>query len=156
MPMDSFGPLILLPIICLFIYYILKKQTDFTQKKKVLLILFAASFFLYEAGSSFYRPFIYENGINDFFIADTLGTSFGTLTAIFFVLLLQGRNHITDMIYIAGVTFIIMLYEILALPGNTVFDPKDLYAALIFGTIAAVVYYFFFLKREWKDKNEGS
>lgn len=149
--MDTFGPFILLPIICMVIYYILKKQTDFTKKKKVLLILFAVSFFISEAGRSFYRPFIYENGYFDFFIADTMGTSFGTLTAIFFALLIQGKNHITDMIYIGVITTLVMVYELLALPGNSVFDPKDLYSALICGVAAGLVYFFIFLKRTWKE-----
>jgi hypothetical protein len=150
--MDAFGPFILLPIICLVIYYILKKQTDFTKKKKVLLILFAACFFLSEAGRSFYRPYIYENGFFDLYIADTLGSSFGTLTAIFFLLLLQGRDRIFDMVYIAGVTIIVMVYEFTMLPGNEVFDPKDLYATLIVSAIAAAVYYFIFLRRTWVEK----
>jgi len=150
--MDTFGPFILLPLICLAIYYILSKQTNFTRKKKVLLLLFAICFFISEAGRSFYRPYIYEMGFFDFYIADTMGSSFGTLTAIFFVLLLQGRDRISDMIYIPIITILVMLYEFLRLPGNTVFDPKDLYAALIVSAIAAGVYYFIFLRREWKDK----
>ncbi|HPJ21482.1 MAG TPA: hypothetical protein PLH18_03905 [Clostridia bacterium] len=150
--MDTFGPFILLPIICMVIYYILKKQTDFTKKKKTLLILFAVCFFISEAGRSFYRPYIYENGFFDLYIADTLGSSFGTLTAIFFILLMQGRDRIFDMAYIAGVTIIIMVYEFARLPGNEVFDPKDLYATLIVSALAALVYYFIFLKRTWVEK----
>jgi hypothetical protein len=153
--MDVFGPLIMLPLICGLIYFILKKQTVFTKKKKVLVILFAIFFFITEAGRSFYRPFIYENGINDFFIADTLGTGAGTLTAVFFVLLLQARDHISDMIYIAAVTLAIVLYEVFALPGNPVYDPADLYAAIICGAAAATAYYFLFLKRDWNYKKEA-
>ncbi len=152
--MDSFGPFILLPIICTVIYYILKKQTDFTKKKKVLLILFAICFFISEAGRSYYRPFIYENGFFDFYIADTLGSSFGTLTAVFFILLLQGKDRIFDMVYIAGVTLIVMIYEFTMLPGNEVFDPNDLYATLIVSAIASAVYFFIFLKRTWVEKFE--
>jgi hypothetical protein len=142
---DSFGPLILLPIICFIIYYILKKQGALNKDKKLLLILFAISFFLTEAGRAFYRPEIYERGIFDLYIADTLGTSFGTLTAIFFVLLLQGKKRISDMFYIIGVTVIIMIYEILRLPGNEVYDVRDLFAALICGTAAGVFYWLHFI-----------
>lgn len=150
--MDSFGPFILLPILCLVIYYILKKQTEFTKKKKVLLIIFAVCFFISEAGRTYYRPFIYDNGFFDLYIADTLGSTFGTLTAISFLLLIQGKNKIFDMMYIAGVAFIVMVYEFTMLPGNEVFDPKDLYATLIVSAIAALVYYFIFIKREWKSE----
>ena len=142
---DSFGPLILLPIICVVIYYMLKKQNLLTKQKKLLLILFAISFFLTEAGRSFYRPEIYENGIFDLYIADTLGTSFGTFAAIFFVLLLQGKNKISDMFYIIGITVIIMIYEVLGLPGNETYDIHDLYAALICGLLAGGFYFFYFL-----------
>lgn len=152
--MDSFGPFILLPIICAVIYYILKKQTDFTRKKKVLLILFAASFFLSEAGRSFYRPYIYENGFFDLYIADTLGSSFGTLTAIFFVLLLNGRDRLMDMIFIPIIAALVMVYEFLGLPGNTTFDPNDLYATIIVSVLAAAVYYFIFLKKTWKSTED--
>ncbi len=147
---DSFGPLILLPIICLVIYFMLKKQTEFTHHKKVLMILFAVSFFITEAGRSFYRPEIYERGLFDLYIADTLGTSIGTFAAIFFVLLLQAKNRISDMFYIAGITIIIMLYELLALPGNPVFDPHDLYAALICGLLASAFYFFYFIWLPYK------
>ena len=157
---DSFGPLILLPIICVTIYYILKKQNVLTQGKKLLLILFAVSFFLTEAGRSFYRPAIYESGVFDLYIADTLGTSFGTLTAIFFVLLLQGKNRVSDLFYIIGITVVIMLYEFFALPGNETFDIHDLYSALICGVLAGIFYFVYFLwlplrkfKKEQPDKN---
>ena len=108
--MQSFGPFILLPIICFIIYFILKKQGVLTPRKKLLLILFAASFFITEVGREFYRPYIYENGIFDLYIADTLGTSFGTFTAIFFVLLLQGKERISDMVYVGVVIVIILAY----------------------------------------------
>lgn len=142
---DSFGPLILLPIICITIYYILKKSNLLTKEKKLLLILFAVFFFLTETGRSFYRPSIYEAGVFDLYIADTLGTSVGTLTAIFFVLLLQSKNKISDMFYIIGVTVVIMLYEALALPGNETYDVHDLYAALVCGMLAAGFYFIYFL-----------
>lgn len=142
---DSFGPLILLPLICVTIYYILKKSGQLTKEKKLLLILFAIFFFLTETGRSFYRPSIYEAGVFDFYIADTLGTSVGTLTAIFLVLLLQSKNKISDMFYIIGVTAAIMIYEALALPGNETYDIHDLYAALICGMLAAAFYFIYFL-----------
>ena len=145
MDADTFGPLILLPIICTIIYYMLKKQNLLTKEKKLLLILFAVSFFITEVGRSIYRPEIYEHGIFDLYIADTLGTSFGTLTAIFFVLLLQAKNKISDMFYIIGVTVLIMVIEVLRLPGNEVYDIHDMYAALICGLLAAAFYFIYFL-----------
>lgn len=155
---DTFGPLILLPIICTIIYYMLKKQNLLTKDKKLLLILFAVSFFLTEVGRSIYRPEIYEHGINDLFIADTLGTSFGTWTAIFFVLLLQAKNKISDMFYILGVTVVIMILEVLRVPGNETYDIHDMYSALIFGLLAAVFYFIYFLwlpyKRSKKVQSE--
>lgn len=142
---DTFGPLILLPIICVIIYFMLKKQNLLTKQKKLLLILFAASFFITEVGRSIYRPEIYERAINDFHIADTLGTSFGTFTAIFFVMLLQGKNKLSDMFYIIGITVAIMVYEVLGLPGNETYDIYDMYSALACGVIAGVFYFLYFL-----------
>ncbi len=153
---DSFGPLILLPIVCIVIYYMLKKQKLLTKQKKLLLILFAVFFFLTEIGRSFYRPEIYENGIFDLYIADTLGTSFGTVAAIFFVLLLQGKNKISDMFYIIGVTVIIMVYEVLRLPGNEIYDIHDLYSALICGLLTAGFYFLYFLWLPYKRNKKTS
>lgn len=142
---DTFGPLILLPIICTLIYYMLKKQNLLTKQKKLLLILFAVFFFITEVGRSIYRPEIYKHEIFDLYIADTLGSSFGTLTAIFFVLLLQAKNKISDMFYIIGVTVVMMILEVLRVPGNVTYDIHDLYAALIFGLLAAAFYFIYFL-----------
>ena len=58
------------------------------------------------------------------------------------------------MVYIAGVTLIVMIYEFTMLPGNEVFDPNDLYATLIVSAIASAVYFFIFLKRTWVEKFE--
>ena len=50
--------------------------------------LFILSFTLTEIGRYIYRPFIYNNHINDFGIADSIGNSGGILAQIFFGLMI--------------------------------------------------------------------
>ena len=51
-------------------------------------ILFIVSYGLTEIGRYVYRPFIYDNHINDFGIADSIGNSGGILAQIFFGLMI--------------------------------------------------------------------
>ena len=99
-----------------------------------------------ELGRSFYRPYIYANKIDDYFIADTIGNSFGTVTAIFMILTLSGNGTSKDwnivLIIIAG----LIIYELLNLTGKTAIDVNDMIATVVFGTISVLIY-FFLLKK---------
>ena len=83
-------------------------------------ILFLISYGLTEIGRLLYRPFIYENHINDFGIADSIGNSGGIIAQIFFGLLIinPSRKNGIRLIVLFMVGYI--LYEIvqLFLPGG--------------------------------------
>ncbi len=53
-------------------------------------LLYAAiavsAFLLTEVGRNLYRPYVYENGINDFGIADSMGNLGGIVVQVFFSL----------------------------------------------------------------------
>ncbi len=98
------------------------------------------AFLLTEFGRFVYRPYIYDNGINDLGIADSLGNLGGIMVQVFLslaVLNSQGRKAFNVIGFlVVGYIF----YEIIQpyLPKG-VFDWKDVYGTVIGGLIAAVV-----------------
>ena len=144
--MDNYIPFILIPIIYWGVLHHLKKKNNLTSLKKITLLIGVSAFLITELGRSFYRPYIYANKIDDYFIADTIGNSFGTVTAIFMILTLSGKGTSKDwnivFIIIAG----LIIYEFLNLTGKTAIDVNDIIATVVFGTISVLIY-FFLLKK---------
>jgi hypothetical protein len=114
-------------------------------------ILFLISYGLTEIGRLLYRPFIYDNHINDFGIADSIGNSGGIMAQIFFGLLIINPSRKNGIRLIVLFTVGYILYEIvqLFLPGG-VFDWKDIYATILGGIIASIV--FLLLRLKIKDE----
>ena len=148
--MDRYIPFILIPFIYWGIIHFLKKKNDFTALKKQTLFIGMSAYFITEMARSFYRPYIYSHRIDDFLIADTIGNSFGTMTAIFIILTLSGKGTHKDwkivLMIIAGLLF----YELLNLTGKTAIDTNDMIATLIFGTISALIYFLLLKKYDSK------
>ncbi len=95
-------------------------------------ITFLFSFALTELGRYIYRPYIYENNINDFGIADSMGNLGGIVVQIFFGLSILNPGRKKGFYLIAFFTVGYIVYEILQpyLPKGT-FDWKDIYGTLI-------------------------
>ena len=107
----------------------------------VYFVVFLISFGLTEIGRYIYRPFIYENKINDFGIADSLGNSGGIIVQIFFALAIINSTKIKGIRLIVFMVLGYILYEIaqpFLLKG--VFDIKDIYGTLIGGIIALLLF----------------
>ena len=110
----------------------------------VLRLVYAAvavgAFFLTEAGRNTYRPYIYETGINDFGIADSIGNLGGIVVQVFISLALLNSQKSKAFNVIAFLVAGYILYEILQpyLPRG-VFDWKDIYGTLIGGFVSFVV-----------------
>jgi hypothetical protein len=138
--MDQYIPFVLLPIIGWGVWRYLNKKNDLTPLKRRTFFLAMISFSITEMGRSFYRPFIYQNNINDFFVADTIGNSFGTLTAIFMVITLSGRGTTRDWKIIVITICGILGCELLNLFGNRSFDVSDFLATMIFGLFSIIIY----------------
>ena len=140
--MDNYIPFILIPFIYWGVLHHLKKKDNLSSLKKITLLIGIVAYSITEFGRSFYRPYIYANKINDYFIADTIGNSFGTVTAIFMVLTLTGKGTNKDwsivIIIIAG----LLLYELLNLTGKTSVDINDMIATVVFGIISVLLYSF--------------
>lgn len=144
--MDNYVPFILIPFISWGVLQYLKRKNNLTSLKKITLLIAMTAFAITELGRSFYRPYIYANNINDYYIADTIGNSFGTLTAIFMVITLSGKGTNKDwnlfLIIIPG----LLVYELLNLTGKTAIDINDMIATIIFGVISAILYLYILKK----------
>ncbi len=99
----------------------------------------AVAFFLTEIGRHIYRPYIYETGINDFGIADTMGNLGGIVVQIFLSLAVLNSQKIRAFNVIGFLVVGYILYEIAQpyLPRG-VFDWKDIYGTII-GAVVSVV-----------------
>ena len=148
--MDNYIPFILIPFIYWGVLHYLKKNNNFTSLNKSTLFIAIIAFSITELGRSFYRPYIYENKIADYFIADTIGNSFGTMTAIFMILTLSGKGTNKDWILVLIIIAGLLVYELLNLTGKTAIDINDMIATVIFGTISALIY--LFLLRKYSDQ----
>jgi hypothetical protein len=95
------------------------------------------AFLLTEAGRNVYRPYIYEHGINDLGIADSMGNLGGIVVQIFFSLAILNSQKKKAFNVIGFLVAGYILYEIVQpyLPKG-VFDWKDIYGTIIGGAIS--------------------
>ena len=108
----------------------------------VYLLIAIIFFFITEAGRNIYRPFIYNNEINDFGIADSIGNLGGIIVQIFASLTLLNSPGIKAIRIIVFVIAGYIIYEILQpiLPKG-VFDWKDIYGTFLGGIVALMIYF---------------
>jgi hypothetical protein len=103
----------------------------------IYFLSFAIFFLLTEIGREVYRPYVYQNGIDDLGFADVVGNLLGTVAIIFFNL---GVNHATKVQSVritAFVTIGVTIYELLqpVLPRG-VLDWKDAVSTPIAGLLS--------------------
>ena len=140
--MDNYIPFILIPFISWGVLHYLKKKNNLTSLKKITLSIAVTAFSITELGRSFYRPYIYANNIHDYHIADTIGNSFGTMTAIFMVITISGKGTNNDWRIFLIIIIGLLAYELLNLTGKTAIDINDMIATVVFGIISALIYFF--------------
>ena len=138
--MQNYIPFFLIPFIGWGVRRYLIAHDDYTTLKKITFGIAISAYFLTEMARSFYRPYIYVNEINDWVIADTIGNSLGTVTAIFMILTMSGQGSNWDWRLVGVVIAGLIGYETLNLTGNHPFDLNDVLATLIFGGISMLVY----------------
>ena len=106
----------------------------------VYFITFAIFFILTEIGREVYRPYVYENAINDLGFADVIGNLLGTVAIIFFCL---GVNHATRIQSIRVITFVtigVTIYELLQLVlPRGIMDWKDVISTPVAGLFSLVM-----------------
>ena len=107
----------------------------------IYFVTFLISFALTEIGRYIYRPFIYENNINDFGLADSMGNLGGIIVQIFFGLALINSTKKKGLRIISVFVIGYILYEVIQpiLPKG-VFDWKDIYGTIIGGLIGLLMF----------------
>jgi len=140
MDLQNYIPFLLIPFIAWGVRRFLIEHGRYDRHTKITFIIGITAYFLTEMARSFYRPYIYANDIYDWHIADTIGNSLGTVTAIFMILTMAGRGTNWDwrliLIVIAG----LLGYELLNLVSDRPFDFNDALATLIFGALSGLTY----------------
>jgi hypothetical protein len=113
----------------------------FDKLRLVYFVTFLLSFALTEIGRYIYRPYIYENNINDFGIADSMGNLGGIVVQIFFGLSIFNPMRKKGLRLIVFFVLGYILYEIVQpyLPKGT-FDWLDIYGTVIGGAISTLIF----------------
>lgn len=112
-----------------------------TRDRIINLAIGMSAILIYELiARPIYRPYIYENNINDFHLADTIGNSLGTVAAVFVIIGFIAEGRAQHLFLINTITISIVLYEIgHSLLGKPI-DPWDILATVITGGICMALY----------------
>lgn len=113
----------------------------FTKYKAINFAIGISALLIYEfVGRPIYRPYIYNNKINDFHIADTLGNTFGTLPTIFFLIAILSNDTKKGNYLIKLGTFSVIVFEFLhPLLGKPI-DIWDIIATILAGVASYLIY----------------
>lgn len=119
------------------------------SRRMIFFLIFVFMFFFTEVGRNIYRPFIYSNGIFDFWIADTIGNFTGTITIIFFDIAIINPEYKKVKIFLFIIVFGLIIYELIQylIPRN-IGDWRDVVATFIAGLISLGLYEFIFRKHK--------
>ncbi|MGD1992462.1 MAG: hypothetical protein PVI59_04635 [Anaerolineae bacterium] len=103
----------------------------------VYFLSFTFFFILTEIGREIYRPYIYQNEINDLGFADVVGNLLGTVAIIFFNLGVTHATRAQSLRTIAFVTVGVTAYELLqpVLPRG-VLDWRDVVSTPVAGLLS--------------------
>ena len=112
-----------------------------TRKRVFHFWVFLFMFVITEIGRRIYRPYIYQNDIFDFWIADTIGNLTGTITTIFFELAIINPTPAVGRKLMAFITLGLIGYEFVQyFSPRSVLDWRDMIATLIGGAISWGIY----------------
>jgi len=106
----------------------------------IYFVTFAVFFIITEIGREIYRPYVYQNGKNDFGFADVIGNLLGTVAIIFFCLAVNHANRLQSIRITIFVTVGVTIYELLqsVLPKG-VLDWKDVASTPVAGLFALIL-----------------
>ena len=121
----------------------------FTRYKAINFGIGISALLMYElVGRTIYRPYIYNNQISDFHIADTLGNTLGTLTTIFFLVALLSNEIKKGNFLIMLGTLSVVVFELAhPLLGKPI-DFWDIIASVLTGVFSYFIYNIVFKKRQ--------
>lgn len=121
------------------------------SRRIIFFLIFIFLFIFTEIGREIYGPYIYSNGIFDFWIADTIGNFTGTMTIIFFEMAIINPEYKKGEIFLSIIVFGLIIYELVQylIPKN-IGDWRDIVATLLAGIIALGLYELIFRKHKIK------
>jgi hypothetical protein len=124
-----------------------------TKYKAINFAIGISALLIYEfVGRPIYRPYIYDNKINDFHIADTLGNTFGTLPTLFFLIAILSNETTKGNYLIKLGTFSVVVFELAhPLLGKPI-DIWDIVATIMTGIISYLIYNSVFKNRQLNEK----
>ncbi len=113
----------------------------FTRYKAINFAIGISALLIYEfVGRPVYRPYIYDNKIYDFHVADTLGNTFGTLTTLFFLVALLSNETKKGNFMIKLGTLSVVVFELAhPLLGKPI-DIWDVIATVLTGVFSYFIY----------------
>lgn len=113
----------------------------FTKYKTINFAIGLFALLIYEfIGRPIYRPYIYNNKINDFHIADTLGNTLGTFPTIFFLIAILSNDKTKGNYLIKLGTFSVVVFELAhPLLGKPI-DIWDIIATVLTGFASYLIY----------------
>ena len=125
------------------------KHWKLTKYKAINFAIGISALLIYEfIGRSIYRPYIYNNQINDFHIADTLGNTFGTLPTIFFLIAILSKDTKKGDYLIKLGTLSVVVFELVhPLLGKPI-DIWDILATVLAGFVSYLIYNGLFRDRQ--------
>ena len=130
------------------------KNWKLIRYKAINFLIGIAGLLCYELiGRPIYRPYIYENNINDFHIADTLGNTFGTLPTLFFLVAVFSNETTKGKSLIKLETISVVVFELAhPLLGKPI-DLWDILATILTGLISYLIFISLFRKIKMYDNN---
>jgi hypothetical protein len=121
----------------------------FSKQKAIYFVIGMAALLFYEfVARPYYRPYIYQNNINDFHIADTIGNSLGTIATVFGFLFLLGGEKNRDLFLIKTVTISLVVYELSQPLLGKPIDPWDIAASLLTGVFCLILHQIVYRKNK--------
>jgi hypothetical protein len=125
-----------------------------TKYKIINFSIGIAALLIYEfIGLPIYRPYIYQNQIYDFHIADTLGNTFGTMPTIFFLIAILSKDTIKGKYLIKLGTMSVIVFELAHPLLGKAIDIWDIIATIITGFFSYFFYNTLFQNRHRSNKN---
>ena len=128
-----------------------EKLRTIDTRRVIYVVALILAFVVTEIGRHVYRPIIYQNDINDFGLADSIGNMGGIIAQVFLGLTLMNPNLKQGFRVIGFLIIGYIFYEIVQpiLPKGT-FDWKDVFGTILGGVLAGIV---FFMIQKYFKKN---
>ena len=128
-----------------------EKLRTIDTRRVIYVVALILAFVVTEIGRHVYRPIIYQNDINDFGLADSIGNMGGIIAQVFLGLALMNPNLKQGFRVIGFLIIGYIFYEIVQpiLPKGT-FDWKDVFGTILGGVLAGIV---FFMIQKYFKKN---